>query len=307
MTRTDNDTWDLASSVGATATMVAAARAMASRDPAPLINDPFAEPLVRAVGVEFFSRWASGELERDATDPQILATLRHMADWMAARTWYFDRYFVDAAAAGIRQVVILASGLDSRAYRLAWPQDTTVFEIDQPQVIEFKSKTMADLAAEPTARRRTVSIDLRQDWPAALRQSGFAGTDRTAWLVEGLLRYLPPPAQGCLLDQIDALSAAGSWFAGNAPSGDRSDADRVRTRLSDVTGGWQEQGFDLNVSDLAYPGQDGGLDGHLDALGWQTATTTTPQMFADAGVRTVPSDDSPFTNASYVRAVKSVR
>ena len=307
MARTDDDTWDLASSVGATATMVAAARAMASRDPAPLIDDPFAEPLVRAVGVEFFSRWASGELERDGAAPQLLATLRHMADWMAARTRYYDRYFADAMDVDVRQVVILAAGLDSRAYRLHWPAGVTVFEIDQPQVIEFKTRTLVELGAEPTVERRTVAVDLRRDWPTALRQAGFADTDRTAWLVEGLLRYLPPPDQGRLLDQIDALSAPGSWFAGNAPSGDRSDADRVQDRMSEVTGGWQHHGFDLNVSDLAYPGQDGGLAGHLDSLGWQTAITTTPQMFADAGVRTVPSDESPFTNAVYVRGVKGGR
>ena len=48
MPRTDNDTWDLATSVGATATMVAAARAIASKADNPLIEDRFAEPLVRA-------------------------------------------------------------------------------------------------------------------------------------------------------------------------------------------------------------------------------------------------------------------
>ncbi|MGB8404563.1 MAG: class I SAM-dependent methyltransferase [Mycobacterium sp.] len=302
MARSDDDTWDLASSVGATATMVAAARAMASREPAPLINDPFAEPLVRAVGVDFFRRWASGEL--DDSDPETVANLRQMADWMAARTWYFDRYFADAMAAGVRQVVILASGLDSRAYRLPWPAGTTVFEIDQPQVVEFKNRTLAELGAEPTAERRAVAVDLRQDWPTALRQQGFAESDHTAWLVEGLLRYLPPAAQGRLLDQIGELSAVGSWFAGNAPTGDRSDADRVQTQMHHVTDSWQDHGFDLDVSDLAYPGQDEGLAGYLNRAGWQTVSTTTLEMFAEAGVRSVPSEESPFINAIYVRGIK---
>ncbi|MDT5408762.1 MAG: hypothetical protein QOG14_982, partial [Mycobacterium sp.] len=86
---------------------------------------------------------------------------------------YFDEYLLAAVQAGVRQVVILASGLDSRAYRLPWPDGTTVYEIDQPQVIEFKTRTLADLGAEPTANRRTVPIDLRADWPAALRAAGL--------------------------------------------------------------------------------------------------------------------------------------
>ncbi len=56
MARTEGDTWDLANSVGATATMVAAARAAAARRPQPVIMDEFAEPLVRAVGLDVFTR-----------------------------------------------------------------------------------------------------------------------------------------------------------------------------------------------------------------------------------------------------------
>src|SRR6201986_4489753 len=74
MPRTDNDSWDLATSVGATATMVAAARAVATRADNPLIDDPFAEPLVRAVGIDFFTRWAAGEVVADDLDD-------HESDW----------------------------------------------------------------------------------------------------------------------------------------------------------------------------------------------------------------------------------
>jgi methyltransferase (TIGR00027 family) len=115
-----------------------------------------------------------------------------MPDAMAARTRYFDSFFLDATQAGIRQAVILASGLDARAYRLAWPADMTVFEIDQPRVIEFKSTTLAGLRAAPTADLRTVSIDLRLDWPAALRDAGLDSDRPTAWIAEGLFGYLPP-------------------------------------------------------------------------------------------------------------------
>ena len=138
MGRSENDSWDLATSVGATATMVAAGRARATRDA--LIDDPFAEPLVRAVGLDFFTRWAAGELESaDVDDPGAPWGMQRMTNLLAARTRYIDAFFAEAAAAGIRQVVILAAGLDARGYRLAWAPGTTVFEIDQPQVIEFKT------------------------------------------------------------------------------------------------------------------------------------------------------------------------
>src|ERR1700682_6706806 len=202
MARTDNDTWDLASSVGATATMVAASRALASQGPEPLLNDQFAEPLVKAVGVDFFTRLVDGEINPGEDDPNF--SKQRMAESMAVRTRFFDDFFTDATHAGVRQAVILASGLDSRAYRLPWPQGTTVYEIDQPKVIEFKSTTMAEIGATPTAERRAVSIDLREDWPAALRRSGFDETQPTAWSAEGLLVYLPPEAQDRLFDNITA-------------------------------------------------------------------------------------------------------
>ena len=109
--------------------------------------------------------------------------------------------------------MILASGLDSRAYRLPWPAGTVVYEIDQPQVIDFKTTTLAGIGAEPTATRRTVPIDLREDWPTALKAAGLDTTAPTAWLAEGLLIYLPPEAQDRLFDNITALSVPGSTIA----------------------------------------------------------------------------------------------
>src|ERR1700722_9546267 len=169
--RHDGDSWDLASSVGATATAVAARRAMASKGPDPLIDDPFAEPLVNAVGVDAFIRMMNGEIELAEDDPAF--TPRRLAEGMAVRTRFFDAFFTEAAAAGVRQAVILAAGLDTRAYRLPWPGGPTVYEVDQPQVIEFKSRTLADLGAAPTADRKAVAADLRDDWVTALRDNGF--------------------------------------------------------------------------------------------------------------------------------------
>src|ERR1700739_4067995 len=144
MARTDNDTWDLATSVGATATMVASGRARATR--AALIDDRFPEPLVRAVGVDFFTRWATGELDSADVDvPGAPWGMQRMTDIQAARTRYIDTFFSEALPAGIPQVVILAAGPDPRGCGLPWAPGTTVFEIAQPQVIEFKAATIAAL------------------------------------------------------------------------------------------------------------------------------------------------------------------
>ena len=89
MPRTENDTWDLASSVGATATMVAAARAVATRADRPVIDDPYAEPLVRAVGIDFFTKLAGGELtpeDLDVNDGESPVGMSRFADGMAGLT-----------------------------------------------------------------------------------------------------------------------------------------------------------------------------------------------------------------------------
>jgi methyltransferase (TIGR00027 family) len=145
-----------------------------------------------------------------AADPERAAIRAHMVNYQAARTHYFDAYFTAAAAAGIRQHVILASGLDSRAYRLDWPAGTTVYEIDQPKVLEYKAATLAANGVEPVADRREVAADLRFDWPKTLRDNGFDPAQPTAWLAEGLLMFLPGEAEERLFADIDALSAPGS-------------------------------------------------------------------------------------------------
>src|ERR1700732_1211071 len=202
MARTDDDTWDLASSVGATATMVAAARAQATNDPKPLINDPFARPLVEAVGIDLLTRMVRGEVTLAELDDEQTRGVRRMKDNMAARTKFFDEFFLtatgggnsaEAAASGnIRQAVILAAGLDARAYRLPWPAGTVVYEIDQPDVIAFKTTTLTGLGAEPIADRRTVAIDLRQDWPGAVRSVGFGPGSATARTAGGVRGHVPP-------------------------------------------------------------------------------------------------------------------
>jgi methyltransferase (TIGR00027 family) len=309
MARTDNDTWDLASGVGATATMVAAARAIATKAENPLINDRFAAPLVRAVGVDFFTRWATGELDAaDLDDRESPWRLEHMPDAMAARTRYFDSFFLEATRAGIRQAVILASGLDARAYRLAWPADMTVFEIDQPRVIEFKSTTLAGLRAAPTAELRTVSIDLRHDWPAALRNTGLDSDRPTAWIAEGLFGYLPPQAQDRLLDNITALSAHGSRLATETvPDMSHLDLEKAREMMRKATAKWREHGFELEFADLGYEGERNEVPTYLKNLGWRSVGTPISRLLADNGLAAMPhsSDWTPMADTVYYTSVFS--
>jgi methyltransferase (TIGR00027 family) len=168
------------------------------RLPDALIDDPFAEPLVRAVGMGFFTRILNGELDPGDADGGAAYGLTRLTRMMAVRTRLIDDFFADARAAGIRQVVILAAGLDSRAYRLRWAADTTVYEVDQPPVLEFKTRTMAQIGAAPTARRHTVAIDLREQWAPVLRASGFDPAQPTVWSAEGLVDYLPGATQNTM-------------------------------------------------------------------------------------------------------------
>lgn len=308
MARTDNDSWDLATSVGATATGVAVGRALASRGTAALISDPFAEPLVRAVGVDFFTRLASGELDPAEVDHHAEFGMERMRDMMAIRTRYFDEFFIAAADAGIRQAVILASGLDARAYRLAWPPGTTVYEVDQPQVIEFKTSTLNGLGAAPTADRRTVAIDLRHDWPTALREAGLDAAQPTAWSAEGLLPFLPPDAQDALLDNITRLSAAGSSLATENLPDPGSSVPMMAEQIREATNAWREHGFDVEMTDLWYGGDRNDVIEYLDTHGWTTTATAVPELAAAHGLSLPggPADkQETLTALQYVTAVRS--
>lgn len=286
MARTDDDTWDLASSVGATATMVAAARALASAAPEPLIDDPYAAPLVRAVGMDFFTKMLDGELDLSQLPDASPERLQAMIDAMASRTKFFDDRCLAATEAGVRQVVILASGLDSRAYRLPWPDGTVVYELDQPEVIAFKTQTLDAAGATPTAVRHTVPIDLREDWPAALRSAGFDADSPTAWLAEGLLIYLPPQAQDRLFDQITALSAPGSTVSTEyAPGIMDFDAEKAREMSAPL----REHGLDIDMASLVYAGERSHVMEYLAESGWQVTGVTRYELFARYGL-TPPAD-----------------
>jgi methyltransferase (TIGR00027 family) len=298
MARTDNDTWDLASSVGATATMVAAQRALANREG--LIDDPFAEPLVRAVGMDFFIRALDGEIELEEVDPEF--NMRRAAEGMTVRTRWFDKLFTDAAASGVRQAVILAAGLDARVYRLDWPDGTTVYELDQPEVIEFKTKTLSGLGAQPMAKRHTIAIDLRNDWPKALLDNGFDPTQPTAWIAEGLLIYLPSEAQDLLFDRINELSAPGSRVATEHIPDISMFTDERSERITERL---KKYGHDIEMKDLIYHGERSHVVEYLTGHGWDVSSKIMREAYAANGFEFPDTETIGFfSNLSYVSAVK---
>jgi methyltransferase (TIGR00027 family) len=206
MTRSDDDSWDITESVGATALGVAMARAAESDCDCPLFTDRYAQLFVDAA------------IKRGWDSSVIAKRLPIIRGYAAVRTKWFDEYFIAAGANGIDQAVILAAGLDARAWRLPWVTRSVVYEIDQPQVLAFKADALAARGARPATRYQAVPIDVQADWPTALREAGFDPSTPTAWSAEGLLPYLPAAGQDLLFERIVDLSATGSRIAVEALS-----------------------------------------------------------------------------------------
>jgi methyltransferase (TIGR00027 family) len=305
--RTDDDTWDIATSVGSTAVMVAAARAAETDRAEALIRDPYAKILVADAGTGVWEFMLDDEFVAKVADAdaEAAAIFEHMGNYQAVRTHFFDDFFTKAAAAGIRQIVILASGLDSRAYRLPWPAGTTVYEIDQPKVLEYKAATLQRHGATPSALRREIPIDLRFDWPKALRDTGFDAGVPTAWLAEGLLMYLPADAQDRLFEQITELSAAGSRIAVES-MGVQADERReqMRERFERIAAqfGMEET---LDVQELIYSDPDrADVAVWLAERGWQSKAVTSQDEMRRLGraIEIADTDDDAFS--TFVTAEK---
>ncbi|MGH3512604.1 MAG: class I SAM-dependent methyltransferase [Pseudonocardiaceae bacterium] len=242
--------WDIVTGVGITALGVAAGRAIETHRPDALVNDPYAESFVHAARspVPMPTRPYANE------DPAI--PWASMATYMGVRSRFFDEYFTSASAAGIDQVVLLAAGLDARAFRLDWRAGTTVYELDAPKVLRFKDDVLTEQGAQPRCHRCTVAVDLRKDWPAALRQAGFHPGRPTAWLAEGLLPFLPDDAKDHLFAQVNELSAAGSQIAVEHIDGD------VATLLREPMFQNMARRFGFDMAEL-WPG-----DQHCDPAAW---------------------------------------
>lgn len=297
--RSEGDSWDINTSVGSTALFVATARALEARKPEPLAVDPYAELFCRAAGGD----WAA-VIEGNLPDHQLLTSDfgEHFVNFQGARTRYFDDYFRRAVEAGVRQVVILAAGLDSRAYRLSWPDGTTIFELDQPQVLAYKSYVLSQRGIRPGAQRREVAVDLREDWPQALRDSGFDPEQPSAWIAEGLLIYLPAEAQAQLFTGIDNLAAPGSHVA--VEDGAPLPAEAFRAAVeAEVAAGDDSRIFHR----LVYNERCAPADEWFGARGWTAVATPLTDYLRELG-RPVPDPDTEaglmIARNSLVRAVK---
>lgn len=287
--RSDDDTWDILTSVGSTALFVATARAMEARKPDPLAVDAFAERFCRAVGP-----WPGADV---LTGTEFGACF---VDFQAARTRFFDDYFGRAAEAGITQIVLLAAGLDSRAYRLPWAPQTTVYELDQPRILEFKREALAGVT--PTAQRREVAVDLRDDWPTALTEAGFDPDRPSAWLAEGLLIYLPAAAQEQLFIGIDALACSGS----------RVGIEEIAPMPADIFAAKRDEelaaGMDASFFTLVYNEQHAPAEQWFGAHGWTAEATGLTRYLRQAG-RSLPAQGTEerymLDSASLVSGIKS--
>ena len=172
--------------------------------------------------------------------------------------------------------------------------------LDQPAVIDFKSGVLNNLGARPRAQRRTVGIDLREDWPTALEAAGFDPSAPTAWLAEGLLIYLPPDAQDRLFDTITALSAPGSAVATEYEPGI---VDYDATKAREIAANMRDQGLDIAMPDLIYPGPRSSAMEYLDAKGWQVTATPRNELLIRSGLQPPDGGDyDPLGECVYISA-----
>jgi methyltransferase (TIGR00027 family) len=284
MARTDGDDWDITESVGATALGVAWARSLESGSDCPLITDPFAQ------------RFIDAATERGWREPaaHIAERIKSISNYAASRTKWFDEFFVAAGANGIDQAVILAAGLDARAWRLPWVEGTVVFEIDQPKVLAFKAETLRNDG--PAARYVPVPIDLRQDWPKALRDAGFEAGEPTAWAAEGLLPYLPADGQDLLFERIHELSSPGSRLAVESFGAGFFDPEYLASRREQLRQSREKAGIDetddVDVADLWYIEDRTDVAEWLLDRGWQVTSKDAASLMERYGR---PSPDAAAT------------
>ncbi|WP_406817116.1 class I SAM-dependent methyltransferase [Mycobacterium sp. M23085] len=315
MARTDNDSWEITESVGATALGVAAARAAETESENPLISDPFARVFLQAAGEGMWDWFAAPDLPAQIAErePDLKPRMQGMVDYMAARTAFFDKFFLDAAGAGVRQVMILAAGLDSRAWRLPWPDGTTVYELDQPRVLDFKAATLRDKGAQPTCELVNVPVDLRHDWPSALQRAGFDAAAPSVWSAEGLLPFLPAAAQELLFERVQALSAQGSRIAVEAPGPDFLDEDardrqrQTMQRVRDLMAELDPDRDIPDVQDLWYFEEREDVGDWLDRHGWDVTVTPAPELMAGYDRRPPQDIDDATPQTLFVSARRTER
>lgn len=309
MSRYDDDTWDITEGVGATALSVARARAVESASETPLFTDPYADFFVEAaIEAGWRPPFAAETLAAVTGDSTVSAQMQTMAAYIAARTRHFDEFFTTAGANGLDQVVILAAGLDTRAWRLPWISGTCVYELDQPRVLEFKAEVLGRHRARPAAHYVAVPVDLRHDWPDALRAKGFDPATPTAWLAEGLLPYLSAADQDLLFERIDALSATGSRLAVEAFGPEFFDPQQLarrRMKLQAVREAATAEGLDVPDTEALWylePRQDVGE--WLADRGWEVSSIDSDELMTRHRRPASPDADDVAPKSRFVEAFR---
>ena len=296
MARTDDDSWDITESVGATALGVAWARAQEASSGCPLFTDTYAQRFVDAAIARGWQLPPAHMVER----------IRAIANYAASRTKWFDDFFLTACANGVVQAVILAAGLDARAWRLPWADDSVVYEIDQPKVLAFKVETLGD--DRPAARYVPVPIDLRQDWPKALRDAGFDPQEPTAWIAEGLLPYLPAEGQDQLFERIHQLSAPGSRIAVESFGADFFDPEYLADRREQLRQMREAAGTDEgevpDVADLWFIEDRTDVADWLMGHGWRVSSEDASALMQRYGRPPTAGTEDTTPRTTFVEGVR---
>ncbi|MGC5038580.1 MULTISPECIES: class I SAM-dependent methyltransferase [unclassified Streptomyces] len=251
--------------VGLTALLVAAARAIETHRHDRLAQDTYAEHFVRAAPA--CADWPV-RIEQ-VPDGDANPLWGRFARYFGLRTRVLDDFLLRSVRTGPRQVVLLGAGLDTRAFRLDWPSGCVVFEIDRAGVLDFKRQVLTDLSATPRTERVPVAADLRADWVGSLTGVGFDPAAPSVWLAEGLLFYLPGPAETYLLDMVDRLTTAGSALAFEA----KWEKDLLAYRDSSIYTATREQ-IGIDLLHLFDKGPRPDSMNTLTAQGWSASVHT---------------------------------
>jgi methyltransferase (TIGR00027 family) len=284
--RSDNDSWEITSGVGATALGMAVARAQESAREHPLFVDTcariFIDEAIEA-GWDPLPGATTRQTTAPAADPSEDARRGALLNYAACRTAYFDQFFTRATADGIRQVIVLGAGLDSRPWRLPWAPGTVVYEVDQPQVLEFKINTLWAHNVDPACEHRPVPVDLRFNWLEALRQNGFDEGEPTAWSAEGLLSYLSQTTRQQLFERIHDHSAPDSRIAIETAS-PKTAIRRARSTVPETRAAAATAGTTTlrDIKALWYPDRGDDFAEWLSRKGWQVTATEAQDLMANS-------------------------
>ncbi len=216
--------------IARTSLLTTALRAQETKRPDRLYEDPFAARLAGALGADLFSQVADATWpNRTDSEGRVPSTF----DYNAIRTRFFDEYLLSAMKdGGFTQVVLAAAGMDTRAYRLPWPDKVEIFELDREAVLEAKESVLGDVPVHPNVTRHVVGADLlSSDWTESLSKAGYRPDEPSVWLLEGLLYYVTEEDARRVMASVRDASAPGSLVAADLVSATALTAPAVKPLL----------------------------------------------------------------------------